>query len=100
MQLQQKLESDLVSYKNNLVKESIRMGHNDLGDFHYSRGDLQVGGCFGGWVFWWVCTGGCVWICVCVCVWIAIKRTKPARCIQHPQKTTTTECSSQLPAYA
>ncbi|MCO5576318.1 hypothetical protein L7F22_030127 [Adiantum nelumboides] len=26
----------------NLIKESIRMGHNDLGDFHYGRGDLQL----------------------------------------------------------
>ncbi|CAI5525922.1 unnamed protein product [Closterium sp. Naga37s-1] len=25
----------------NLIKESIRMGYNDLGDFFYSRGDLQ-----------------------------------------------------------
>jgi len=25
----------------NLIKESIRMGYNDLGDFHYGRGDLQ-----------------------------------------------------------
>jgi len=24
------------------VKESIRMGHNDLGDFHYERGDLNA----------------------------------------------------------
>ena len=42
MQLQQKLESDLVAYKNQLIKESIRMGNNDLGDFYYNRGDLQV----------------------------------------------------------
>lgn len=42
VQLQQKLESDLVAYKNQLIKESIRMGNNDLGDFYYNRGDLQV----------------------------------------------------------
>lgn len=29
-------------YKSNLIKESIRMGHNELGDFFYSRGDLQA----------------------------------------------------------
>eukprot|EP00735_Rhodelphis_limneticus_P008932 TRINITY_DN2398_c0_g1::TRINITY_DN2398_c0_g1_i1::g.20633::m.20633 TRINITY_DN2398_c0_g1::TRINITY_DN2398_c0_g1_i1::g.20633 ORF type:complete len:482 (-),score=118.26,sp/P45432/CSN1_ARATH/54.00/9e-147,RPN7/PF10602.4/3.8e-54,RPN7/PF10602.4/3.9e+03,PCI/PF01399.22/2.7e-15,Crust_neurohorm/PF01147.12/1.3,Crust_neurohorm/PF01147.12/1.3e+03,Crust_neurohorm/PF01147.12/1.4e+02 TRINITY_DN2398_c0_g1_i1:136-1518(-) len=38
---QQKLEADLNVYKSNLVKESIRMGHNDLGDFFYERGDLN-----------------------------------------------------------
>lgn len=37
----EKLESELNSYKTNLIKESIRMGHNDLGDFHYDRGDLS-----------------------------------------------------------
>jgi hypothetical protein len=31
-------------YKSNLIKESIRMGHVQLGDFYYARGDLQVGG--------------------------------------------------------
>lgn len=41
---QSRLESELQSYKTNLIKESIRMGHNDLGDFFYDRGDLQVGG--------------------------------------------------------
>ena len=39
-----RLESELNGYKTNLIKESIRMGHNDLGDFHYARGDLQVPG--------------------------------------------------------
>jgi len=29
------------SEQTNLIKESIRMGYNDLGDFHYARGDLQ-----------------------------------------------------------
>jgi len=38
----ERLEGLLTGYKTNLVKESIRMGHNDLGDFHYERGDLQM----------------------------------------------------------
>mmetsp|Transcript_29356 Transcript_29356/g.56342 ORF Transcript_29356/g.56342 Transcript_29356/m.56342 type:complete len:415 (-) Transcript_29356:242-1486(-) len=38
----EKLELELNGYKTNLIKESIRMGHNDLGDFHYERGDLQA----------------------------------------------------------
>mmetsp|Transcript_5808 Transcript_5808/g.14103 ORF Transcript_5808/g.14103 Transcript_5808/m.14103 type:complete len:431 (-) Transcript_5808:288-1580(-) len=38
----ERLESLLAGYKSNLVKESIRMGHNDLGDFHYNRGELQT----------------------------------------------------------
>ena len=38
------LETELNGYKTNLIKESIRMGHNDLGDFYYARGDLQVRG--------------------------------------------------------
>lgn len=42
LQLQHKLDADLAAYKNQLIKESIRMGNNDLGDFYYSRGDLQV----------------------------------------------------------
>jgi COP9 signalosome complex subunit 1 len=56
-----RLEQELNGYRTNLIKESIRvrclpassppifililfsvkMGHNDLGDFHYDRGDLQ-----------------------------------------------------------
>ncbi|OZJ03716.1 hypothetical protein BZG36_03295 [Bifiguratus adelaidae] len=36
----EKLEAELKSYKNNLIKESIRMGHNDLGDHYYACGDL------------------------------------------------------------
>jgi len=36
----EKLEQDLTGYKANLVKESIRVGQNDLGDFFYQRGDL------------------------------------------------------------
>ncbi|CAI5484792.1 unnamed protein product [Closterium sp. Yama58-4] len=41
VQKQEKLEMELNGYKTNLIKESIRMGYNDLGDFFYSRGDLQ-----------------------------------------------------------
>jgi hypothetical protein len=44
-QKQERLESELHSHKTNLIKESIRLGHNDLGDFFYNRGDLQVRGC-------------------------------------------------------
>lgn len=36
-----RLEAELNNYKTNLIKESIRMGHNDMGDFYYSKGDLQ-----------------------------------------------------------
>ena len=41
-QRHERLESELNNYKTNLIKESIRMGHNDMGDFFYGRGDLQV----------------------------------------------------------
>lgn len=41
-QQQEKLELELNGYKTNLIKESIRMGHTDLGDFHYNRGDLNT----------------------------------------------------------
>ncbi|EFJ08729.1 hypothetical protein SELMODRAFT_235966 [Selaginella moellendorffii] len=41
VQRQEKLDMELNGYKTNLIKESIRMGYNDLGDFFYSRGDLQ-----------------------------------------------------------
>ncbi|ORY19888.1 26S proteasome subunit RPN7-domain-containing protein [Clohesyomyces aquaticus] len=34
-----KLEHELKSYKNNLIKESIRMGNEDLGHFYYATGD-------------------------------------------------------------
>lgn len=37
----ERLDNELNGYKTNLIKESIRMGYNDLGDFHYGRGDLQ-----------------------------------------------------------
>ncbi|KAF2741310.1 PCI-domain-containing protein [Polyplosphaeria fusca] len=35
-----KLDHELKSYKNNLIKESIRMGNEDLGHFHYASGDF------------------------------------------------------------
>ncbi|CAL8465400.1 g4936 [Coccomyxa elongata] len=38
---QYKLESELSGYKTNLIKESIRMGHHELADFFFSRGDPQ-----------------------------------------------------------
>ena len=40
---QYRLEGELAGYKTNLIKESIRMGHHELADFFYERGDLQVG---------------------------------------------------------
>ncbi|CAM9194326.1 unnamed protein product [Ectocarpus sp. 6 AP-2014] len=36
-----RLEAELNSYKINLIKESIRMGYNELGDLSYRRGDLK-----------------------------------------------------------
>ena len=36
------LERELSAYKTNSIKESVRMGHNDLGDFHHSRGALSA----------------------------------------------------------
>ncbi|KAF1937349.1 COP9 signalosome-like protein complex subunit 1 [Clathrospora elynae] len=38
-QEQDKLEHELKSYKNNLIKESIRMGNEDLGHFFFDTGD-------------------------------------------------------------
>ncbi|KIW83484.1 hypothetical protein Z517_02729 [Fonsecaea pedrosoi CBS 271.37] len=35
-----RLESELKGYKNNLIKESIRMGNEDLGTHYYTIGDL------------------------------------------------------------
>ncbi|KAL5727644.1 COP9/signalosome complex subunit Csn1 [Ranunculus cassubicifolius] len=35
-----KLENELNAYKTNLIKESIRMGYNDFGDFYYAHGQL------------------------------------------------------------
>ncbi|KAL3737730.1 hypothetical protein ACJRO7_019287 [Eucalyptus globulus] len=39
-QKKEKLENELNSYRTNLIKESIRMGYNDFGDFHYAHGAL------------------------------------------------------------
>ncbi|KAI3925803.1 hypothetical protein MKX01_003362 [Papaver californicum] len=36
----EKLENELNAYRTNLIKESIRMGYNDFGDFYYSHGHL------------------------------------------------------------
>ena len=38
----EKLEADLNQHKTSLVKESIRMGHNDLGAFYYERGEFNL----------------------------------------------------------
>ncbi|CAG8522186.1 23146_t:CDS:2 [Cetraspora pellucida] len=35
----ERLEVELKNFKNNLIKESIRMGHNDLGDHYYHCGN-------------------------------------------------------------
>lgn len=32
-----RLQAEMNSYKNNLIKESIRMGYNELGDLSYRR---------------------------------------------------------------
>lgn len=37
----EKLDNDLKNYRMNSIKESIRRGHDDLGDHHLSCGDLQ-----------------------------------------------------------
>ena len=39
---QDRLTTELSNYKTNLIKESIRMGYNDLGDFYYDRNDLSA----------------------------------------------------------
>ncbi|KAG4305623.1 hypothetical protein PORY_001179 [Pneumocystis oryctolagi] len=36
-----KMESELKKYKNNLIKESIRIGYNNLGDYYYLCRDLE-----------------------------------------------------------
>jgi len=36
----EKYDAQLKSYKHNLIKESIRMGHEDLGNHYYASGDL------------------------------------------------------------
>ncbi|KAG1663636.1 hypothetical protein FOA52_011691 [Chlamydomonas sp. UWO 241] len=38
---QERLEQDLNGFKSNLIKEAIRRGQEELGDFFYERGDLQ-----------------------------------------------------------
>eukprot|EP00667_Euglena_gracilis_P010163 EG_transcript_10339 len=38
----EKLEMDLSASKTHLIKESIRLAFNDLGAFHYDRGDLNT----------------------------------------------------------
>ncbi|KAL1611852.1 hypothetical protein SLS60_000073 [Paraconiothyrium brasiliense] len=37
-----KLEHELKSYKNNMIKESIRMGNEDMGHFYYAVGDYSL----------------------------------------------------------
>ncbi|PON62676.1 26S proteasome regulatory subunit Rpn7/COP9 signalosome complex subunit [Trema orientale] len=39
-QKKEKLENELNAYRTNLIKESIRMGYNDFGDFYYAHGAL------------------------------------------------------------
>ncbi|KAH1241008.1 COP9 signalosome complex subunit 1 [Glycine max] len=39
-QKKEKLENELNAYRTNLIKESIRMGFNDFGDFYYAHGQL------------------------------------------------------------
>jgi len=36
----EKLDGDLKNYKSNSIKESIRRGHNEIGDHYVSCGDL------------------------------------------------------------
>lgn len=42
IQQQEKLEADLNQFRTNLIKESIRVAQNELGDFFYHRGDLNA----------------------------------------------------------
>ncbi|CAN6711145.1 unnamed protein product [Malus baccata var. baccata] len=39
-QKKEKLENELNAYRTNLIKESIRIGYNDFGDFYYAHGQL------------------------------------------------------------
>ncbi|KAJ0392982.1 hypothetical protein P43SY_007809 [Pythium insidiosum] len=41
-QQHERLEQELNSYKSTMIKESIRMGYNDLGNFFYELGDLPA----------------------------------------------------------
>ncbi|CAI9765220.1 unnamed protein product [Fraxinus pennsylvanica] len=36
----ERLENELNAYRTNLIKESIRMGYNDFGDFYFAHGQL------------------------------------------------------------
>ncbi|KAL6499306.1 COP9/signalosome complex subunit Csn1 [Orobanche hederae] len=36
----EKLENELNAYRTNLIKESIRMGYNDFGEFYYAHGQF------------------------------------------------------------
>lgn len=36
----EKLDGDLKNYKSNSIKESIRRGHNEIGDHYVNSGDL------------------------------------------------------------
>lgn len=36
----EKLDADLKNYKSNSIKESIRRGHNEIGDHYVNCGDL------------------------------------------------------------
>jgi len=38
----ERLDNELAGFKNNLVKESIRIAHNEIGDFQYERGELNT----------------------------------------------------------
>ena len=47
------------------MKESIRMGHSDLGDWAYERGDLQVGLGRRAWALGMIaCTCTWAWLCL------------------------------------
>eukprot|EP00871_Galdieria_phlegrea_P004637 jgi/Galph1/5174/GphlegSOOS_G3851.1 len=37
----ERLEAELQRYRHNMIKDSIRMAYRDLGDFQYSRGNLE-----------------------------------------------------------
>ena len=37
----EKLDTDLKNYRSNAIKESIRRGHDDLGDHYLDCGDLS-----------------------------------------------------------
>jgi COP9 signalosome complex subunit 1 len=37
----ERLETELQRYRHNMIKDSIRMAYGDLGDFQYSKGNLE-----------------------------------------------------------